>query len=252
MSLLLFDAAPLAEPYRTIFVVAVLIGIVAIPLALALWRLQSRKRPRHLRIPYSDRDALIYQVTKVLSLVGFSQGPAAGQTILFQPNAAQKLFGMAPIELLLDQPAKARLTATNEIMRRIAHNFRGATEEKYTGRTTFPLKGIATAVALLLGTMVIFLGVFFLSNRSRLPSGSSAGSGGSTQDLDVVQALDITPGQASLGAYIDVKIAHTGQLFNVHVPAKSTEGTRLRFAGMGKAPPQGGPYGDFFLVLHIQ
>jgi hypothetical protein len=128
MSLLLLDGAPLAEPFRTILLILVLFGTFAIPLGLALWRLQSRNRPRHLRIPYSDRDALVYQVTKVLSLVGFSQGPAAGQSILFEPNAAQKLFGMAAIELLFDPPGTARLTATHGIMRRIVHNFRGATE----------------------------------------------------------------------------------------------------------------------------
>src|SRR5260370_15546190 len=147
MSLLFLDAAPLAEPFRTIVVILAIFASAAIPLALAIWSLQSRNRPRHLRIPYSDRDALVYQVTKVLSLVGFSQGPAAGQAVLFQPNSAQKLLGIAPIELLFDRPATARLTAIHGIMRRIAHNFRGATEEKYTGRTTFPLKGVATAFA---------------------------------------------------------------------------------------------------------
>ena len=248
MSLLLLDAAPLAEPFRTILVILVIFGCAAIPLVLALWRLQSRNRPRHLRIPYSDREALIYQVTKILSQVGFAQGPAAGQAIFFEPNAAQELFGMAPIELLFDQRDTARLTATHGIMRRIAHDFRGATEEKYTGRTAFPLKGVATAFAILLGIMAILLGAFALANRSSLPSGS----GRATQDLDVVQALNITASQASRGAYVDVKIAHTGQLFNVHIPARSTEGTRLRFKGMGKAPLQGGPSGDFYLRLHIE
>ena len=252
MSLLLLDAAPLAEPFRTILVILVIFASAAIPLALALWRLQYRNRPRHLRIPYSDREALIYQVTKILSLVGFSQGPAAGQAILFQPNAAQKLFGMAPIELLFDQRGTARLTATHGIMRRIAHNFRGATEDKYTGRTAFPLKGVATAFAILLGIMAILMGAFALANRSRLPSGSAGGSGRATQDLDVEQALNITAVQASRGAYVDVKIAHTGQLFNVHIPTNSTEGTRLRLKGMGKAHPQGGPSGDFYLRLHIE
>ena len=248
MSILL-DAAPLARPLRIILPIVVIAVCVAIPLGLALWRLQSRTRPRHLRIPYADRNALIYQVTKILSLVGFSQGPAAGNAVLFEPNSMQKMFGVVPIELLFDQPASARLTATHGIMRRIAHNFRGSTEEKHTGRSTFPLKGIATAFALLLGTIAIVIGVFALTHRS---SNLTVGSDGGTQDLDVVQPLSITAGQARRGDYVDVRIAHTGVPINVHIPAGTTDGTRLRFRGMGKAPPQGGPSGDLYLALHIQ
>lgn len=252
MGFLFFDAAVLQEPFRTILVIAAIGAGAGIPLALALWRLQSRNRPRHLRIPYADRDALIYQVTKVLGLVGFSQGPAAGNTVLFEPNSAQRLFGAAPIQLLFDQPAGARLTATHEIMRRIAHNFRGASEEKHTGGTKFPLKGFATAFLLLLATFAIFLGAFFFTHRNAPASNLTAGSNGATQELDVVQPLILTATQARRGAYIDVRIPHTGKLINVHVPAGIKEGTRLRFAGIGKSPPDGGPSGDFYLLAHIQ
>lgn len=244
MSIIL-EAAPLAGPLRIILPIVIVAAAVAIPLSLALWRLKSRTRPRHLRIPYADRDALIYQVTKILGLVGFSQGPAAGDAVLFAPNALQKMFGVVPIELLFDQPASARLTATHQIMRRIAHNFRGSTEEKYTGRSTFPWKGFATAFALLLGTMAVLIGAFFLTHRNNTPSDLTA-------ELDVVQALNITADQARRGDTVEVMIVHTGKPIKVHIPAGTTEGTRLRFKSMGMAPPNGGPNGNFYLALHIQ
>src|SRR5450631_2641147 len=218
------DATPIAQPLRGILIFLVIFGCAAIPLALALWRMQRRNRPRQLRIPFADRDALIYQVTKILSQVGFSQGATAGQTVLFEPNGPQKLFGMAPIELLFDQPAAARLTATNGIMRRIAHIFRGATEEKYTGPTKFPFKGFAIAFGLLLGFMVIIVGGVAMVHRN-----TGEGSNLPSQDLNVEQVLNVTAAQARSGAIVNFTIAHTGMAFSVHIPRNSPDGTKLRF-----------------------
>ncbi len=53
--------------FRPILIALAIFGCIAIPLALAIWRLQSRKRPRHLRIPFSDQQALILQVKQLLS-----------------------------------------------------------------------------------------------------------------------------------------------------------------------------------------
>ena len=251
MAFLLFlnetDPSGIPQPFRGILIFLVIVAAIGIPLGLALWRLQSRTRTRILRIPFSDAQALIYQVTKVLAQVGYSQGATSGQTVRFEPGGPQKAFGAASIELLFDQPGSARLSAANQIMRRIAHIFPGATEEKYSGPSSIPWKGLGIAFSLLLVLMLILGGAAFMSSRS----GTAAGIADSHHDLDVEQVLNVTAEQARRGALVEFKIAHTGMPFTVHLEKNTTEGAKLTFHGMGKMPPGGGVMGDFFVKIHI-
>ncbi len=154
---------------------------------------------------------------------------------------------MTPIELLFDRPSAARLTATHGIMRRISHNFPGATDEPYSGPTLLPWKGFVIAFGLLLGIMAILLGSFAFTHRSRAPGNSVMAA----ENLDVEQTVNVSAAQVRSGTFIAVTVAHTDESIQVHIPTKAKEGTRLRLRGKGRASPQGGPSGDLYLLIHI-
>jgi hypothetical protein len=102
-------------------------------------------------------------------------------------------------------------------MARVAPQFPGAAEEKYTGPSHY-----AAAGAIL---------CFIFRDRFIAP----------------------TPAEARAGKYIDVPIGATGQVMRVYVQPRTADGARLHFTGMGKAPPNGnGVYGDLHLIVRVQ
>lgn len=205
-----------------------------------------------LRIPYTDRDEFVYRMTELLSKMGFRQGSSTADTVVFEPGALEKFSGARTFELNFDQPGSVRLTALSKVLSRIKHNFKGATEERYSGPAHVPMKNLFKIGGVLVGTGLLLAGGLMLFGTGGNASAPSSSSAVSDPKLDMEQQLYITGSQAQLGGDIPLDLTYSNRPITVHIPANTMDGTRLRLKGKGLHSPDGGASGDLVVSVHVK
>jgi DnaJ-class molecular chaperone len=94
----------------------------------------------------------------------------------------------------------------------------------------------------------------FFGGEARSPrAGRSTRSARSARGHDLEQTVDLTLEEAFRGATRRVVIARNGQerTVDIRIPAGVKDGARVRAAGEGGEPSQGGQAGDLYLTVHI-
>ena len=217
----------------------------AILVLFVLGMLYWASRQSGVRIAAPDVKAFLYQFTEVVGRSGFKRTDAADGSYHFYAPL-QKLMGAPPLRLTFDQGGYAHITALARVMRRVRPVLPGAEDEPFTGPSAFGrfVKTYLTLCVMIVGPVVVIILVFF---RGTLTGGVSEAD---RHKLDVTMPVTVSAADAAEGTYVQMVVPMTGKPMPLHIPAQSTEGSRVVFTGYGRLPAEG-PSGDLILVVHI-
>jgi hypothetical protein len=215
-------------------------------LALALWRLWSRTRPRVLTFTLQDPKAMLGLLDGLLAPVGLSRAPGIAVPAVYEPNAVRRTLGMAAVTADWRPPAHATLAGPNQLLSRMARRLPGSRLEPSSApwplqRTVRRLASGYIAILALLASTLLGLWGYRLA-RVR-PDGTSP------DDLQIT--LELTRSEVNYPLERNVLVEQTGRYVFVTAPAGLKDGDHLRFARQGRSNGLAGR-GDLVVTIRVK
>lgn len=226
-------------------VLAMLLGF-APALALALWRLWSRTRPRVLSFSQRDPSMLIPLLDQRLAPVGLKRTSGSALPAVYEPKTLRRARGLAPVTADWRAPDRATLTGTNRVVSRAGRGLPGAQLEASSATWLFrrPVKAAVASYLGAMGLLALTLGGL------RAYQFSQRRSDGASPD-DVQITLVLAPPETRHPLERNVLVEQTGRYVFITAPAGLKDGERLRFPRRGRANGLLGA-GDLEVVIRVK